>query len=200
MDAESWNRPAGSSRRHQNALQSRFDREDDSRTEFPCPYCSEDFDMAGLCHHITEEHTVEAKNGVCPICEVRVGMDILDYVGHITMMHGHLLKISFLSFSRSPMPHSTLSLLKKELREGHLPSLLGGSSYTASASNTAPDPLLSSFMYNSLATNSFKDVQPQTSDISVENKKLHKKTIERYAALTLGTLNSCIELIVLKVI
>lgn len=117
MEAESWNRPAGSSRRHQNALQSRFGEqfcassccgfrlflglgwcrpscnrgnrivasysrfdstgsdafmgfedveigEDDSRTEFPCPYCSEDFDMAGLCHHITEEHTVEAKNGV----------------------------------------------------------------------------------------------------------------------------------------
>lgn len=91
------------------------------------------------------------------------------------------------------MSHSTLSLLKKELREGHLQSLLGGSSFTASASNTAPDPLLSSFMYNSPATNSFKDVQPQTSDIrSAENKKVHRKTIERYAAFTLGTLNSYI--------
>ncbi|OVA07449.1 Protein dehydration-induced 19 [Macleaya cordata] len=44
--------------------------------------------------------------------------------------------------------HSTLSLLKKELREGNLQSLLGGSSGVVSSSNAAPDPLLSSFIYN----------------------------------------------------
>ena len=38
--------------------------EDDFRTELPCPYCGEDFDMSGLCHHITDEHAVEAKTGV----------------------------------------------------------------------------------------------------------------------------------------
>ncbi|CAN0855184.1 Protein DEHYDRATION-INDUCED 19 homolog 7 [Linum grandiflorum] len=36
------------------------------------------------------------------------------------------------------------SLLKKELRDGNLQALLGGSSFVAS---TEPDPLLSSFMF-----------------------------------------------------
>ncbi|KAJ6762604.1 PROTEIN DEHYDRATION-INDUCED 19-RELATED [Salix purpurea] len=48
--------------------------------------------------------------------------------------------------SRRGGPHSTLSLLRKELREGNLQSLLGGSSCVVSSSNSAPDPLLSSFI------------------------------------------------------
>ncbi|CAN4111014.1 unnamed protein product [Withania somnifera] len=42
--------------------------------------------------------------------------------------------------------HSTLSLLRKELREGNLQSLFGGSSCVVSSTSTAPDPLLSSFI------------------------------------------------------
>ncbi|KAI3786741.1 hypothetical protein L1987_40649 [Smallanthus sonchifolius] len=41
---------------------------------------------------------------------------------------------------------STLSLLRRELREGNLQSLFGGSSYLAQSANVAPDPLLSSFI------------------------------------------------------
>lgn len=48
--------------------------------------------------------------------------------------------------SRKGGPYSTLSLLRKELREGNLQSLLGGSSYIVSSSNAAADPLLSSFI------------------------------------------------------
>lgn len=43
--------------------------------------------------------------------------------------------------------NSTFSILRKELREGSLQALLGGSSFPFS-SNTEPDPLLSSFIYN----------------------------------------------------
>ncbi|GAB2277391.1 hypothetical protein Dimus_012095 [Dionaea muscipula] len=42
--------------------------------------------------------------------------------------------------------HSTLSLLRKELREGNIQSLFGGSSFVVSSTNAAPDPLLSSFI------------------------------------------------------
>lgn len=42
-----------------------IDGDDDIREEFPCPFCSEYFDIVGLCCHIDEEHPVEAKNGVC---------------------------------------------------------------------------------------------------------------------------------------
>lgn len=39
--------------------------DDDSRAEYICPLCAEDFDIIRLCHHIDEDHPVEAKNGVC---------------------------------------------------------------------------------------------------------------------------------------
>lgn len=40
------------------------DGDDDVREEFPCPFCSECCDIVGLCCHIDEEHSMEAKNGV----------------------------------------------------------------------------------------------------------------------------------------
>nr|POF10095.1 protein dehydration-induced 19 like 3 [Quercus suber] len=69
-----------------------IDGDDDIREEFPCPFCSEYFDIVGLCCHIDEEHPVEAKNGVCPVCAMRVGVDM---VAHITLQHGNIFKISF---------------------------------------------------------------------------------------------------------
>ncbi|GMI94503.1 drought-induced protein19 [Hibiscus trionum] len=137
MDADSWGvRLSSASKRYQSAIQSRssmfigfeeIDGEDDIREEFPCPFCSEYFDIVGLCCHIDDEHPMEAQNGVCPVCEMRVGLDMRKRK------------------SRKGGSHSTLSLLKKELREGNLQSLLGGS-YIVSSSNSAPDPLLSSFI------------------------------------------------------
>ncbi|KAJ9699706.1 hypothetical protein PVL29_005533 [Vitis rotundifolia] len=44
--------------------------------------------------------------------------------------------------------NSTFSILRKELRDGNLQSIFGGSSRIVSSSNSEPDPLLSSFMYN----------------------------------------------------
>ncbi|CAK9169000.1 unnamed protein product [Ilex paraguariensis] len=89
MDADSWSaRLSSASKRYQSALQSRsskpgsyewesdgfdadmlmafeeLDADDDIREEFPCPFCSEYFDIVGLCCHIDDEHPIEAKNGV----------------------------------------------------------------------------------------------------------------------------------------
>ena len=41
-----------------------IDGDDDIREEFPCPFCSDYFDIVGLCCHIDDEHPTEAKNGV----------------------------------------------------------------------------------------------------------------------------------------
>lgn len=41
-----------------------IDGDDDVREEYPCPFCSEYYDIVGLCCHIDEEHPSEAKNGV----------------------------------------------------------------------------------------------------------------------------------------
>uniref|UniRef100_A0A5B7BPX5 Drought-responsive family protein n=1 Tax=Davidia involucrata TaxID=16924 RepID=A0A5B7BPX5_DAVIN len=151
MDSDLWSsRLTTASRRYQSRSDlyhggEEIDGDDESRPEFLCPFCAEDFDIVGLCCHIDEEHAVEAKNGVCPVCAKRVGMDL---VGHITMQHGSLLKVQRKRRFRKGGPNSTFSILRKELREGTLQSLLGGSSCLVSSSNTEPDPLLSSFIHN----------------------------------------------------
>jgi len=147
MDSDSWTRLSTSSRRYQSRsdlfhVGDEIDGDEESRPEFLCPFCAEDFDMVGLCCHIDEEHPVEAKSGVCPVCAKRVGMDL---VGHITMQHGSLLKVQRKRRFRKGGSNSTLSILRKELREGNLQSLIAGSS---SCFNTEPDPWLSSFIRN----------------------------------------------------
>ncbi|KAF5772653.1 putative drought induced 19 type, zinc-binding protein [Helianthus annuus] len=99
MDSNSWTRVStsnSSSRRYQSRSEALHVVEetdgDERRPEYLCPFCAEDFDIVGLCCHIDEEHTVQAKNGVCPICAKKVGTGL---VSHITMQHGSLLKISF---------------------------------------------------------------------------------------------------------
>ncbi|XP_038978979.1 protein DEHYDRATION-INDUCED 19 homolog 2-like [Phoenix dactylifera] len=186
MEADSWSRLSAASKRHQSAVQPRFDlylgyeeidgAEEDSRAEFPCPFCSEDFDIVGLCCHIDDEHSVEAKNGVCPVCAARVGMDM---VGHITVQHANFFKMQRRRRFRkgSSGSHSTLSLLRKDLRGGNLQSLFGGSSFTVAPLNAAPDPLLSSFILNFPVADSSKDVKPE----SLDDGNLINKTSEEKA-------------------
>ncbi|PHT38755.1 Protein DEHYDRATION-INDUCED 19 -like protein 4 [Capsicum baccatum] len=38
-------------------------KDDNVKTDLACPFCSEDFDMLGLCCHIDSEHRIEAKTG-----------------------------------------------------------------------------------------------------------------------------------------
>ncbi|GMG99761.1 hypothetical protein Nepgr_001601 [Nepenthes gracilis] len=194
MDADSWSgRLSSVSKRYQYAFQSRsdlfmgfeeIDGDDDIKEEFPCPFCSEYFDIVGLCCHIDDEHPVEAKNGVCPVCATRVGVDM---VAHITLQHGNIFKISFFSTwryvqckrkSRKGGSHSTLSLLRKELREGNLQSLLEGSSCVVSSTNAAPDPLLSSFILP--MDDDLENSQSQSSsDTAYVKKGRDQSTLER---------------------
>ncbi|KAL4636749.1 hypothetical protein ACB092_03G031100 [Castanea dentata] len=185
MDGDSWSaRLSSASKRYQSALQSRsdmfmgfeeIDGDDDIKEEFPCPFCSEYFDIVGLCCHIDEEHPVEAKNGVCPVCTMRVGVDM---VAHITLQHGNIFKMQRKRKTRKSGAHSTLSLLRKELREGNFQSLFGGSSCIVSSSNAAPDPLLSSFILP--MADDFVSAQPQFSpETSSVKKKTEQKVSER---------------------
>ncbi|PIA61206.1 hypothetical protein AQUCO_00300618v1 [Aquilegia coerulea] len=190
MENDSWT-TAGrlsnstSSRRFQSTIQSRsdlylgfeeIDVDDESRVEFPCPFCTEDFDIIGLCCHIDDEHPVEAKNGVCPVCGMRVGTDM---VGHIAMQHGQFFKMQRKKRFRKGGSQSNLSLLRKELRDGNLQALLGGSGSVVSSSNAAPDPLLSSFMYNLPMFEEPKSVQPCASAEASSIKKSEERVLER---------------------
>ncbi|XP_022858023.1 protein DEHYDRATION-INDUCED 19 homolog 6-like isoform X1 [Olea europaea var. sylvestris] len=163
MDADSWAaRLSSSSKRNLFNSQSRsvgmkwdgfdaemlmgfeeIDMDDDIREEYACPFCSEYFDILGLCCHIDDEHPVEAKNAICPVCAMRVDVDL---VGHITLRHANIFKVQRKRKSLKVGLHSKLSLLRRELGEGKLQSLYGGSSHAVSSCNTAPDPLLSSFI------------------------------------------------------
>ncbi|KAL0335450.1 UNVERIFIED_CONTAM: protein dehydration-induced [Sesamum radiatum] len=165
MDANSWAaRLSSASKRYQTALQSRsemlmgfeeIDMDDDIREEYPCPFCTDYFDIVGLCCHIDDEHPVEARNGVCPVCAMRVGVDMRKRK------------------SRKAGSHSTLSLLRRELREGNLQSLFGGSSCIVSSSNAAPDPLLSSFILPMV-----EDYENVPSHSSTESTSVKKSTTD----------------------
>ncbi|CAH1425072.1 unnamed protein product [Lactuca virosa] len=119
MDTNSWTRfsTSNSSLRRYQSRSDAFhlveETDDEPRPEYLCPFCAEDFDIVGLCCHIDEEHTVQAKNGVCPICAKKVGTGLrrLRRVGS----------------------NSTFSILKKELREGNLQSVLGDQSHSSTA-------------------------------------------------------------------
>ncbi|CAI9103482.1 OLC1v1001973C1 [Oldenlandia corymbosa var. corymbosa] len=113
---------------------------------------------------------------VCPVCAMRVGVDM---VAHITLQHGNIFKMQRKRKLRKGSSHSTLSLLRRELRDGNLQSLFGGSSCIVSSSSAAPDPLLSSFIlpmaedygtsqsHSSAATAA---VKKSTSEIAAERK------------------------------
>ncbi|KAL3508139.1 hypothetical protein ACH5RR_033521 [Cinchona calisaya] len=150
MDSDSWIRIAPSSRRFQSRSggEEYYEGgEEEPRPEFLCPFCAEVFDIVGLCCHIDEEHAVEAKNGVCPVCAKRVGIHLVNHRKRRLRRGG----------SNTP-----LSILKKELREGNLQSLLGGSSSFLSSS-TQPDSLLSSFICNPPVVDDPPIVQPLSS-------------------------------------
>ncbi|GMI95842.1 DROUGHT INDUCED LIKE9-7, HYPERSENSITIVE TO RED AND BLUE [Hibiscus trionum] len=166
-----------------------FDGDEDFKAQFLCPFCAEDFDIVGLCCHIDEEHPVEVKNGVCPVCAKRVGVDI---VSHITMQHGNFLKISsYFCYTltedyvqrrrrlRKGGSNLTFSMLRKELREGNLQALLGGSSFVSS-SNIEADPLLSSFMFSPSTGDEPLCLQPLSiAEASVVKESRNKESPER---------------------
>ncbi|XP_013640818.2 protein DEHYDRATION-INDUCED 19 homolog 4 [Brassica napus] len=184
MDSSSWiNHPSVISSRR---CQSRSDLyigggyedlegEDESKSEFICPFCADVFDIVGLCCHIDEEHPVEAKNGVCPVCTKRVGLDI---VGHITTQHANFFKVQRRRRLRKGGYGSAYLALKKELREANLQSLLGGSTRFTSSTNLDSDPLLSSFMFSSPSTKSVTPVVEGTSATKLSLKESLKREIQ----------------------
>lgn len=165
MESDSWSRISNYSRRYRSRSdvyhEEEYEGEEEQQSsEFLCPFCSENFDVVGLCCHIDEEHAFEAKNGVCPICAKRVGSDL---VRHLTVQHGSLLKVQRRRRLRKGVSNFPLSLFKREFRDGSLHSLLGGSSLPVTSSHIEPDPLLTSFIYNPPDADESSSVQPLSS-------------------------------------
>lgn len=95
--------------------------------------------------------------------------------------------------SRKGGSHSTLSLLRKELREGNLQSLFGGSSCIVSSSNIAADPLLSSFILP--MAEDFVNAQPTFStETSSAKKSSDENASQRYVVAALTVFSMCFAL------
>ncbi|KAG6436720.1 hypothetical protein SASPL_101622 [Salvia splendens] len=88
--------------------------------DLACPFCSDDFDVLGLCCHIDADHRMEVKPGICPVCAVKVR-------------------------HRSTRSRSSIYLLRKELQEKHLRAVKE-SPTVGSSSNAAADSMLLSFV------------------------------------------------------
>uniref|UniRef100_A0A7N0TTM2 Uncharacterized protein n=1 Tax=Kalanchoe fedtschenkoi TaxID=63787 RepID=A0A7N0TTM2_KALFE len=156
-----------------------YDEEDDAdgRTEFPCPYCSDDFDIVELCYHLESEHySLIAKNGVCPVCATRVSSDL---IGHLTKQHGNMIKIQVKLKLLKDQDEAAVSLLKKEFHDEHMKSVIE-SSCSTSLPDMALDPLISSFMYNIPVDFESSSVQPtHSAESSVEKENLEGSLLKR---------------------
>lgn len=87
----------------------------------------------------------------------------------------------------SAASHTMLSLLRKDLREGNLQALLGGSSYMAPPPAAAPDPFISSLIYTLPLDEPSKDAQPESFDEgSLVSKSSDKEVVERYDVFSLS--------------
>ncbi|VVB15223.1 unnamed protein product [Arabis nemorensis] len=197
MDSDSWSdRLASASRRYQLDFLSRSDTflgfeeiegEDDFREEYACPFCSDYFDIVSLCCHVDEDHPMDAKNGVCPVCAVKVSSDM---VAHITLQHANIVFHSLTKYygtrkrkSRRGGAQSMLSILKREFPDGNFQSLFDGSSRvisSSSSSNIAADPLLSSFI-SPMADDFFISESSLCAETSSAKKTLNQGLPERFS-------------------
>ncbi|KAE8658771.1 hypothetical protein F3Y22_tig00116970pilonHSYRG00250 [Hibiscus syriacus] len=82
---------------------------------------------------------------LCPFCAE--DFDTVGLCCHIDEEHPVEIKNGRRRRLRKGGSNLTFSMLRKELREGNLQALLGGSSFVSS-SNIEADPLLSSFMFS----------------------------------------------------
>uniref|UniRef100_A0A5B6ZIX7 Uncharacterized protein n=1 Tax=Davidia involucrata TaxID=16924 RepID=A0A5B6ZIX7_DAVIN len=130
------------SENHLNIDDSKGD--DDARACFPCPFCYVDIEVPVLCSHLQEEHCFDFKNAVCPLCAANLGKDV---IGHFTVQHAHSVKRRRKS-QKSNFWSNTSAMLGKDLRE--LSSFLGSNSMNGRGNvhESAPDPLLSPFLFN----------------------------------------------------
>lgn len=103
----------------------------------------------------------------------------VDMVSHITLHHGNIFKMQHKRKTRKGGSQSMLTLLRRELREGNLHSLFGGSSGLVSSSGgAAPDPLLSSFILPMRDDSGGVQTRSSTNKVPIK-KNTSEKALER---------------------
>ncbi|XP_057509040.1 protein DEHYDRATION-INDUCED 19 homolog 4-like [Actinidia eriantha] len=151
--------------------------EDDLKPEYVCPFCLDDFDLVGFCCHIDDAHPIDAKSGICPICDKKVGINM---AVHINTQHGSILKALYKKKLRIGGSHSTLCLSRKSSLDEHLERFVEDSSCDVSSSDIAADPLLSSFIYNPPPADEPESLQSSFTTVAkLAEKSSDKSVLER---------------------
>ncbi|GLT28077.1 hypothetical protein SLA2020_030330 [Shorea laevis] len=145
-----------------------LERDDDTRTYFPCPFCYVEIEINALCSHLQEEHCFDLKYAVCPLCAANLGKDV---IGHFIVQHASSLKHRRKSKNSGFWPGIT-GTLGKEL-SSFLASPTGGSKSTQ---ESPPDPFLFPFLC-SLPASATKDFQQ---DKNSANEIADASSLERY--------------------
>lgn len=143
---------------------------DEKSEELACPFCSEDFDVLGLCCHIDADHRMEVKPGICPFCTIRVRINM---ASHVITQHENVLKALCIKKHRNTRSRSTIFQLRKDLQEKHLCSIKE-SPCVESSSNAAADSKLLSFVNNPSHAHKHQTNEATSSikaSLSVENSK-----------------------------
>ncbi|TKY61745.1 DEHYDRATION-INDUCED 19-like 2 [Spatholobus suberectus] len=150
--------------------------DEELRTAYPCPFCAEDFDLLELCCHLDFDHPIEAKSGICPVCTMWVGTNMVD---HIAAQHGNLFKSQLKSKCYKDESYPALSFSRKGEQDGHWRSFSAGLSPAMSTSKAASDPWLS-FLCGASPVDEPECVQPDSSsEVSIEEIHSNDKVLER---------------------
>ncbi|KAF8036810.1 hypothetical protein BT93_C2505 [Corymbia citriodora subsp. variegata] len=177
MDLDMWrfDLSASSTRYDATIVIDEFDGEGDLEVYYPCPYCSDDYDLLELCLHIDEEHPVEADSGVCPVCATKVDSYIVE---HITTKHSDIVKWQQKLNLRKNESYSSFASSRTEF--GSVPSAV-------SSSNGPPDPFLS-FICNAPAayesekgqstSPSASDIAERTTDEALSERDMHQSPMQ----------------------
>ncbi|MBA0634485.1 hypothetical protein Godav_029839 [Gossypium davidsonii] len=115
---------------------------------------------------------------LCPFCAE--DFDIVGLCCHIDEEHPVEVKNGRKRRLRKGGSNLTFSMLRKELRDGNLHALPGGSSCIASPSNVEADPLLSSFMFNPPTADEPLSLQSLSiAESSADKESTDKESLER---------------------
>ncbi|KAH6777340.1 hypothetical protein C2S52_007219 [Perilla frutescens var. hirtella] len=169
--------------------------------ELACPFCSEDFDVLGLCCHIDADHRMEVKPGICPVCatKVRINMashvitqheiiyEVVSHFGHVYLGYVVILAFSLTYVyalcnkkHRSARSRSSIYLLRKELQEKHLRAVKE-SPCLGSSSDAAADSMLLSFVNSPQPAYRPQTTEPASpSEVSLSGKSSHDDSAERF--------------------
>lgn len=165
--------------------------EDDVKTELACPFCSDDFDVLGLCCHIDSEHRLETKSGICPLCASNVGMSM---AAHVISQHESLLKAFAKKKLQNNRSHSGLSSLRKELQNLNLHLHLKESSRADPSMSAAGDNLMLSFVNNQKPSPTVETTQDKlTNQASFLGRSEESSSSERGDTEASSSMDKCQE-------